>query len=128
MRAAEGCLAFPFVFPYSCVINYATTLKQSRLSFVHRNYGRSRNGTPAKGTIPTAKGVTITILGAISQAGVIDISLKKPQAVSISKKRKANDTTAREVSCRIGTRTEHFLTYISNVMDVLDRNDMKGHF
>ena len=93
-----------------------------------RNYGRSRNGTPAKGTIPTAKGVTITILGAISQAGVIDISLRKPQAVSVSKKRKANDTTATVVSGRVGTRTEHFLTYISNVMDVLDRNDMKGHY
>jgi hypothetical protein len=27
---------------------------------------------------------------------------------------------------RIGTRTEHFLAYISSVMDVLDRNIMKG--
>src|ERR1700731_3548901 len=43
-----------------------------------RNYGRSRKGTPAKGIVPTAKGITITILDAISQAGVIDISLKKP--------------------------------------------------
>ena len=93
-----------------------------------RNYGRSRKGTPAKGIVPTAKGVTITILGAMSQAGVIDISLKKPQAVSVSKKRKANDSTATVVSGRIGTRTEHFLAYISNVMDVLDRNDMKGHY
>ena len=93
-----------------------------------RNYGRSRKGTPAKGIVPTAKGITITILGAILHSGVIDISSKKPQAVSISKKRKAYDTTARVVSGRIGTRTEHFLTYISNVMDVLDRNDMKGHF
>ena len=30
------------------------------------------------------------------------------------------------VSGRIKTRTKHFLTYISNVMDVLDRNNMKG--
>jgi transposase len=93
-----------------------------------RNYGRSRKGTPAKGIVPTAKGITITILGAISQAGVIDISLRKPQAVSISKKRKANDTRAMVVSGRVGTRTEHFLAYISNVMDVLDRNNMKGHY
>jgi hypothetical protein len=53
-----------------------------------RNYGRSRKWTPAKGTVPTAKGITITILGTISQAGVIDISLKKPQAVAISKRSK----------------------------------------
>lgn len=93
-----------------------------------RNYGRSRKGTPAKGIVPTVKGITITILGAISQAGVIDISLKKPQAVSASKKRKTNDTTAMRVSGRVGTRTEHFLAYLSNVMDVLDTNDMKGHY
>ena len=59
---------------------------------------------------------------------MIDISLKKPQAASISKKRKANGTTAMVVNGRVGTRTEHFLTYISNVMDVLDRNNMKGHY
>jgi transposase len=53
-----------------------------------RNYGRSRKGTPAKGIIPTARDVTITILGAISDAGVIDISLRKPQAISTSKKRR----------------------------------------
>jgi hypothetical protein len=75
---------------------------------IQRNYGRSRKGTPAKGIVPTAKGITITILGAISQAGVIDISLRKPQAVSVSRKGKANDTTAMVVNGRVGTRTEHF--------------------
>ena len=93
-----------------------------------RNYGRSRKGTPARAVVPTTKGITITILVAISQAGVIDISLKKPQAVSASKKRKANDAKAMVVSGRVGTRTEHFLAYVSNVMDVLDRHDMKGYY
>jgi hypothetical protein len=32
------------------------------------------------------KGIAITTLGIISQAGVIDISLKKPQAVAISRR------------------------------------------
>jgi hypothetical protein len=41
-----------------------------------RNYSRCRKGTPAKGIVPTTKGITITILGATSQAGIIDISLK----------------------------------------------------
>jgi hypothetical protein len=103
-------------------------MRQVSICTLKRNYGRSRKGTPAKGIVPTAKVITITILGAISQAGVIDISLKKPQAVSISKKRKANDAKAMVVSGRVGTRTEHFLAYISNVMDVLDTNDMKGHY
>jgi hypothetical protein len=34
-----------------------------------RNYGRSRNGTSAKCIVPTAKDMTITILGAISHTG-----------------------------------------------------------
>lgn len=93
-----------------------------------RNFGRSLKGTPAKGTVPTGKGVTITILGAISEAGVIDIYLRKPQAVSVSKKRKVNGKEAKTVNGRIGTRTGHFLSYISNVMDVLDKRDMKGHY
>ena len=44
-----------------------------------------------------SKRVTITILGAISDAGVTDI-------------------------------TEHFLAYVSNVMDVLDKNNMQGYY
>jgi transposase len=93
-----------------------------------RNFGRSLKGTPAKGTIPTGRGVTVSILGAISDAGVIDISLKKPQAAAMSKKRKGNGRAVAVVNGRIGTRTEHYLAYLSNVMDVLDRNNMKGHY
>jgi hypothetical protein len=43
---------------------------------------------------------------------------EETQAVPISKKRKANDAKAMVVSDRVGTRTQHFLAYISNVMDV----------
>ena len=32
------------------------------------------------------------------------------------------------VSGRVGTRTEHSIAYISNVMDVLDTNNMKEHY
>lgn len=56
---------------------------------IQRNFGRSFQGKPTKGTIPTRKSVTFTILGAISQAGIIDISVKKPEAVS-AKKRKTD--------------------------------------
>jgi hypothetical protein len=86
-----------------------------------RNFGRSLRGTPAKGTVPTGRGVTASILGAISQAGVIDIPLRKPQTASTSKKRKANGKSATVITGRIGTRTEHYLAYLSNIMDVLDR-------
>ena len=48
--------------------------------------------------------------------------------MSASKNRNVNGSTARVISGRIGTRTEHFLAFISNVMDVLDRNGMKGQY
>jgi len=67
-------------------------------------------GTPAKGIVPTARGVTIAILSAISEAGVIDISLKKPQAVAMSKKRKVDDKVMNITNARTGTRTEHYMT------------------
>jgi hypothetical protein len=73
-----------------------------------QNYGRSRKGTPAKSIIPTGKGTIITILGAISLAGVVGISLKELQAVSASKKRKANGTMATVMNGRVGTRPNIF--------------------
>jgi hypothetical protein len=47
--------------------------------------------------------------------------LRKPQAVSTSKKRKVDGKAVDAVNGRIGTRTGHFLAYILNVMDVLDK-------
>ena len=79
---------------------------------IQRNFGRSLKGTPARGTVPTGRGVTVSILGAISEAGVIYVSLRKPQAVSASKKRKANGKAVDAVNGRIGTRTEHYLAYL----------------
>ena len=32
------------------------------------------------------------------------------------------------VNGRIGTRTDHYLAYLSNVMDVLDKNNMQGYY
>jgi hypothetical protein len=55
-----------------------------------RNYSRSRKGTPAKSVVPTSRGITITTLGPISQADIIEILLKKPQTVSTLKKKKGN--------------------------------------
>ncbi|KAG0749715.1 hypothetical protein G6F62_011135 [Rhizopus arrhizus] len=69
-----------------------------------RNHGRSLKGTPAKSTVPTGKGVTFTILGAISQAGIINIGVKKLE--SVSKKRKID---GKEVK-------------------INDKNNMKGQY
>lgn len=44
-----------------------------------------------------------------------------------SKKRKADGTVV-ATTARIETRTEHYLGYLENVMDVLDKNNLKGHY
>ncbi|KAG2215655.1 hypothetical protein INT45_008403 [Circinella minor] len=94
---------------------------------IRRNFGRSKKGTPARAVVPTQRGVSVTILGAICELGVINVSLRKPQAVQSSKKRKrSNGTTV--LNGRIGTRTEHFIEFLNKVMDVLDENGMKGRY
>jgi transposase len=94
---------------------------------ISRSRGWSKKGMPAKSIVPTSRGTSITILGAISAQGVINISLRKPITVAGSKKRKADGTVA-TTTARIGTRTEHYLGYLENVMDVLDKNNLKGHY
>ena len=51
-----------------------------------RNHGRSLKGTPAKSTVLTGKGATFTMLGAISQAGIINIGVKKQNQLLKKKK------------------------------------------
>lgn len=49
---------------------------------IKRNFGRSKKGEPAKAIVRNTRGVNITILGAITAEGVVNLSLRKPQAVS----------------------------------------------
>ncbi|KAG1143620.1 hypothetical protein G6F37_003780 [Rhizopus arrhizus] len=94
---------------------------------ITRNRGWSVKGTPAKIEVPTARGTSITILGAISSQDIINVSLRKPTTVSGSKKRRA-DGKVIETTARVGTRTEHFLFYLNNVVDVLDKNNLRGFY
>jgi hypothetical protein len=78
----------------------------------------------SRGIVPTAKGIPITILGDISQAEMIDITLSKPQAVQYQRQMTQGD--GRKWSS--WNKAEHFLAYISNVINVLDRKNMKGNY
>jgi hypothetical protein len=53
--------------------------------------------------------------------------LENATAVAMSKKRNRYDKVVNITNARIGTRTEHYLTYLPNVMDVLDRQSKKGY-
>jgi hypothetical protein len=60
------------------------------------------------------------------------LTLRKPKAIrkTKEKKLKRNDNSAETseelANARIGTRSEHYLEFISGVMDCLDRNSMQG--
>jgi transposase len=71
--------------------------------------------------------ISITILGAISADGVIDISLRKPISSVSNKKRKVNGKMI-PVNGGVGTRVEHFLSYLSSMMDCLDRNGLQDYY
>ncbi|KAG0742898.1 hypothetical protein G6F29_011149 [Rhizopus arrhizus] len=48
---------------------------------IRRNFGRSKRGMPAKAVIPANRGITVSIIDAICEKGVIDLTLRKPKAV-----------------------------------------------
>ncbi|KAG1222336.1 hypothetical protein G6F35_005370 [Rhizopus arrhizus] len=101
---------------------------------IRRNFGRSKRGMPAKAVIPANRGITVSIIGAICEKGVIDLTLRKPKAVqkktNSNKKRKRENGKAEvvEVNVRVGTRSEHFIEFLIGVMDTLDQFDMKGRY
>jgi hypothetical protein len=75
----------------------------------------------SKGIVPSARSTSITILG------VSDISLRKPTSSVGSKKRKV-DSKEVKINGRVGTRSEHFLTYLNSMMNCLDRNGLHGYY
>lgn len=107
---------------------------------LRRNFGRSIKGTPAKQVVPSNRGVSISIIGAICELGVIDLTLRKPTPVTKKstkgkKKRKRNDNSAEEaveaveeVNGRVGTRAIHFLEFLDGVLTSLDQNGMTGRY
>lgn len=88
----------------------------------------SRNsGWASKGKAPEAaekprssQGVSVTMLGAISTKGVIDVSLRK---ATLSGKKRRADGTEIDVS-----EDDHFLGYLMNVMNVLDSHGLAGFY
>lgn len=94
---------------------------------IRRTFGRSVRGTPAKTVVTTQRGISLTILGAMCEKGIVNLTLRRPTPVATKKKRKITfDTAQVEVNGRVGTRTNHYLQFLSSTMDVLDEQGMKG--
>ena len=95
---------------------------------IKRTFGRAPVGKPAKIKVPTQRGVSITILGAMCEKGIVNLSLRNPSAVVSKKKRKLTYYTTADVNGRIGTRTNHYLAFLTKTMDVLDAAGLQGRY
>lgn len=87
-----------------------------------RNMAWSRKGEPANVTVPTQRGNSITIVGAIHARGVVNMTLRKPKA---SKKRKLPGSTVRKTT---GTNADHYQEFVKSVIDILDKAGLKGMY
>jgi transposase len=86
-----------------------------------RNHGwSSKNKSTTRPT--NVSGVSITILGAISPKGVIDVSLRKPTATTPQKRHADGSIVENEVE------NEHYLGYLMNVMNVLQSHGLSGYY
>jgi hypothetical protein len=65
-------------------------------------------------------------LGAISEAGDIDISMSHKPFLHTRKESERQGCDV--VNGRVASRTEHYLAYLSNIMDVLYKNNLKRHY
>jgi transposase len=84
-----------------------------------RSRAWSKKGTRAIVTRPTTRANTMSILGAISAAGLITVGVKKP---SPAKKRKAEGYVS------TGTVTGHYISFLKMTLDEMDKYPhMKGH-
>ena len=80
----------------------------------------SKKGTRTIVTRPTTRANIISILGAISAAGLITVGVKKPRPAN---KRKADSYI------RSGTVTGHYISSLKMTLDEMDKHmQMEGHY
>lgn len=97
---------------------------------MRRTRGWAQRGKPAIEETPSARGVSHTIIGAISAYGVVNVSLREPgnvkkRRVVGAKKRKAPEGAVSAIPK--GTTTGHFMQFISDTLDIMDEfPNMKG--
>jgi hypothetical protein len=63
-------------------------------------------------------------MGCIGSAGIIDISKRNP---GVYKKRK-DPETSKTVKTGKGTNTDYILIFLKNMLDVMDKEGMKGYY
>lgn len=97
---------------------------------MRRSRAWSRRGIQAIIESPSARGVSHTVIGAVSAFGVVNVSMretgnvKKRRVVGATKQKAAGDAGA---AIPEGTTAGHYLQFISNTLDIMDAfPNMKG--
>lgn len=112
-------LATDMDFVMNCVF-----IDESAFSInLRRTYGYAPAGKKAIVETKSTRAKTHTILGAISAAGVVQVSIRKPpvKKKDQSKKRKLVGGASATVK-RSGTCTHHYICFLEDVMDVMDNH------
>lgn len=93
-----------------------------------RTFAWAEKGDTPIVKVAKTRAISHTILGAISVAGVVNISIRKPRTKQKRQKRGRNGeiTTTKRTT---GTTTEHYVDYLVDTMDVMDRYpEFKGFY
>ena len=93
---------------------------------IYRNFGRSKRASPTRAVIPLQRGVPITILDAICELGVINVFLRSHSPYKAI--RNESEVMVACLNVRVGTRTEHFIAFFNKIIDILNKNDIKGRY
>jgi transposase len=105
-----------FNFNSTCIF-----LDEAGFNFhMKRRFGWDPRGKPARAEVKALKGVNITIMGAICELGVVNLTMRSPKLVTCATK------TGSKIVKRPGTKAEDFLEFVKSVIDVLDANGMHG--
>ncbi|KAG2209691.1 hypothetical protein INT47_001837 [Mucor saturninus] len=97
---------------------------------MRRSRGWSQRGTEAIITTPSVRGVSHTVIGAISAIGVVNLSMRESGNV---KRRKVAGATKRKapedkLSVPKGTTGGYYLQFLSDTMDIMHEfPEMKGY-
>ncbi|RLV92537.1 hypothetical protein JA1_003068 [Spathaspora sp. JA1] len=86
---------------------------------MRREYGWSKVGEKAVVETPVTKGVNVSVLGAISSKGCIDLKVRNPAGQSRKKRKIGSDTSVSESK---GTTANHFYQFIKSVAEQIKSN------
>ena len=89
---------------------------------LRRGYGWAKRGVTPKVMVPSSKGPNITIMGAICELGIVNLTLRTPKTTTVSL------PSGKKGKVKAGTRTEDFLIFIDNVLCSLDDAGITGRY